>query len=96
MRTHQIVKAVGAYAAILGGVDAIVFTAGVGENQGRLRWEVMKAFSFLGVVPDEKRNDTRRVEAEISAPESKVKCFIIPTNEELVIARDTKELVESL
>ncbi len=96
MRTYQIIKFVGGFIAALGGLDAIVFTAGIGENQQRLRREVLEGLSYMGVTIDEKNNQTRGQEIEISGPDSKVRAFVIPTDEELVIARDTKALVEAL
>ena len=96
MRTYEIVKYIGGYIAALGGVDAFIFTAGIGENQGLLRGEILRAFSFLGVKVDEVNNATRGQEIEITTPDSTVRAFVIPTNEELVIARDTKALVEAL
>lgn len=96
MRTYEIVKYIGGYIAALGGVDAIIFTAGIGENQGALRGEILRAFAFLGVKVDEANNATRGEEIEITRPDSAVRAFVIPTNEELVIARDTKALVEAL
>jgi len=94
MRTYQIQKFIGGYIAALGGADAIVFTAGIGENQGILRGQILDAFASLNVVVDEEANDTRGMEIEITAPGSGVRAFVIPTNEELVIARDTKVIVE--
>ena len=96
MRTYEIVKYIGGYIAALGGVDAFIFTAGIGENQGLLRGEILRAFSFLGVKVDEVNNATRGQEIEITTPDSTVRAFVIPTNEELVIARDTKALVEAM
>ena len=96
MRTYEIVKYIGGYIAALGGVDAIVFTAGIGENQGELRAEILRSFSFVGVYVDEEANKTRGEEIEITTKDSAVRAFVIPTNEELVIARDTKALVEKL
>ncbi len=96
MRTYEIVKYIGGYIAALGGVDAFIFTAGIGENQGLLRGEILRAFSFLGVKVDEVNNATRGQEIEITTPDSTVRAFVIPTNEELVIARDTKALVEAI
>ncbi len=95
MLQYQIRKFVGAYAAALDGVDAITFTAGLGENQSDHRSKICAGLGYLGVKLDEEKNAaTHGVEAEISAPDSKVKVFVIPTNEEIVIARDTKRLVE--
>ena len=86
-------KAIGAYAAAMGGVDAIVFTAGVGENGVANRARVMKGLEYLGAKLDPERNNTRGKEALISTDDSTVKVFVIPTNEELVIARDTRDIV---
>ena len=87
---------VGAYAAELGHVDAIVFTAGIGENDGELRENVCESLGFMGVAIDTEKNKIRGEEVEITAPGATVRTFIIPTNEELMIARDTKELVEAM
>ncbi len=81
-------KYIGAYAAEMGGVDVIVFTAGIGENNVALRERIMKDFEYLGAKLDPARNNTRS-EAIISADDSKVKIVVIPTDEEIVIARDT-------
>lgn len=86
-------KYIGAYAAIMGGVDVIVFTAGIGENGMELRENVMEGFGFLGAVIDKEKNKVRGKERDISAQDSRVKVLVIPTNEEIVIARDTLELV---
>ncbi len=86
-------KYIGAYAAVMGGVDAIVFTAGIGENSPRLRSAVMKSMGFFGAKIDEEKNKVRGKETDISAEDSKVKVLIVPTDEEIVIARDTVELV---
>ncbi|MBE6763026.1 MAG: acetate kinase [Ruminococcaceae bacterium] len=96
MRSYQIRKLVGGYVAALGGLDAIVFTAGVGENQCDLRREILESLAYLGVTINEEANNTRRTEIEISGADSTVKAYVIPTNEELVIARDTKAIVEAL
>ncbi len=96
MYTHQITKLVGGYTAAMGGTDAIVFTGGIGENTPEYRSEVCKNLAFMGVKIDETRNATRGEEIELSTPDSAVKVYVIPTNEELVIARDTKAIVESL
>ena len=95
MYDYRIKKYIGAYAAALGGVDAIVFTAGVGENQTGTREKACEGLEFLGIKIDVAKNATiRGEEAIISTPESKVKVVVVPTDEEIVIARDTKELVE--
>lgn len=91
----RIIKYIGAYAAEMGGVDVIVFTGGVGENQTGLRADVCRPLGFMGVKVDEEFNKTLRGrEAVISTPDSRVKVVVIPTDEELMIARDTAELVK--
>lgn len=91
---YRVNQTVGAYAAILNGADAIVFTAGLGENSASCREAICERLSYMGVhIDKELNNGPRGVAMEISAADSKVKVFVIPTNEELVIARDTKELV---
>ena len=97
MYEQRIIKYVGAYAAEMGGVDIIVFTGGVGENQTGVRENVCAPLAFMGVEIDLKVNAaTRGTETVISTPESKVKVCVIPTDEELLIARDTRDIVESL
>ena len=94
MYNYKIKKYVGAFAAAMGGVDIIVFTAGVGENQASMRAEVCRDMEFMGVKVDEAPNATiRGKEAVISTPDSKVKVVVIPTDEELMIASDTAALV---
>ena len=90
---YSVKKFIGAYAAALGGVDAIVFTAGVGENDASARMSIASGLEYMGVKMDEDANNIRGKEAVISAPDSKVKVLLIPTNEELMIAMDTAELV---
>ncbi|MDE6557170.1 MAG: acetate kinase, partial [Duncaniella sp.] len=95
MYENRILKYIGAYAAEMGGVDIIVFTGGVGENQVSLRSNVCKPLAFMGVEIDEAVNSvTRGKEAVISTPESKVKVVVIPTDEELMIARDTEAIAK--
>ena len=89
MLHYGIKKYIGSYAAAMGGVDVIVFTAGIGENGDDLRASVMSGFEFLGAKIDPAKNNGCRSEAVISADDSKVKIVVIPTNEELVIAQDT-------
>jgi len=94
MYNYRIKKYIGAYAAALGGVDIIVFTAGVGENQSSMRSEVCKGMEWMGVKLDEAKNDTiHGDEAIISTPDSKVTVVVIPTDEELMIASDTMALL---
>ncbi len=90
---YSIVKYIGAYTASMGGVDAIVFTGGVGENGSEVRKLVCERLAFMGIELDEEANKLRGKTVEISKPGSKVRVFIIPTNEELVIAQDTKKLI---
>ena len=90
----RVKKYIGAYWAVMGGVDAIVFTAGLGENSIESRAEICADMQEMGLEIDHERNNVRGKEALISTDASKVKVFCIPTNEELVIARDTKELVK--
>ena len=78
----------------MNGVDAIVFTAGLGENSGTTRRAICDYLGFLGVHIDSYNNSQRGKALEISATDSRVRVFVIPTNEELVIARDTKELLD--
>lgn len=97
MYEQRILKYVGAYAAEMGGVDIIVFTGGVGENQSGVRANVCRPLAFMGVEVDEAYNATvRGEEAIISTPSSRVKVCVIPTDEELMIARDTQEIVSKL
>ena len=93
MYFYRIKKYIGAYAAAMGGVDVIVFTAGVGENQIGMRSEVCKGLEFLGVKFDDQKNNVRGEEVVISADDSKVKVVVIPTDEELMIATDTMNLL---
>ena len=95
MYNYRIKKYIGAYSAAMNGVDIIVFTAGVGENQEGMRWNACKDLDYLGVKMDAERNHVRGKEQVLSADDSKVKVVMIPTDEEIVIARDTKELVEA-
>ena len=90
---YSVKKLVGAYAAAMGGVDAIVFTAGVGENGAGTRMDIAGGLEFMGVKMDADANNVRGKEAVISAADSKVKVLLIPTDEELMIAMDTAEIV---
>lgn len=93
---YRIKKYIGSYAAAMGGVDIVVFTGGIGENSDYTRAEIAKGFEFLGLEFDEEKNKgIRGKEKLISKDTSKVKVLIVPTNEELVIAEDTKELIEN-
>lgn len=91
----SIKKYIGSFTALMGGLDAVVFTAGIGENSDRIRRESLSNLSVLGIkVDDQKNNGLRGMEADISTSDSKVKVLVIPTNEELMIARDTQLLVK--
>ena len=94
--TYGIKKYIGAYAAAMGGVDAIVFTAGIGENSKETRAESCEGLEFLGVKIDPEKNKVRAKEAIISNNNSRVKVMVIPTNEELMIAKDTAEISANL
>ena len=90
---YRVAKYIGSYTAAMNGVDAITFTAGVGENDKRTRKDICSALTFLGIKIDDTANDKRGEEIVISTPDSKVKVMVIPTNEELKIAQETLELV---
>lgn len=91
---YRVAKYIGEYMATLNGVDAIVFTAGLGENAKKSRVEICNYLKWLGIEIDDVNNSKRGEEIEISTKDSKIKVLVIPTNEELVIARDTKELLD--
>lgn len=93
MLYHQLIKLIGGYMLLLGGVDAIVFTAGMGENDAEMRKNICQRLECIGVDVDLKINSSRQDFKQISTPQSKVKVFVVPTNEELMIARDTREVV---
>ncbi len=89
---YRVKKFIGSYTAVMGGVDAIVFTAGVGENDIYMREQICEGLEYLGTAIDKAKNKVRGKNAEISVDGAKVKIFVVPTNEELVIARDTMEI----
>ena len=91
---YEVAKYIGAYAAALNGLDVLTFTAGVGENGVSTRADICKYLTYLGVEIDPEKNNVRGKEALISTPNSKVQVWVVPTNEELMIARDTAELVK--
>ena len=93
MFNYSVKKFIGAYAAAMGGVDAVVFTAGVGENDKAFRLKITEGLEFMGIKVDPVKNDIRGKFADISADGATVKTFVIPTNEELVIAMDTEAIV---
>ena len=92
---YEVRKYIGSYAAALGGLDCLVFTAGVGENSASMRARICEGLEFLGVKIDPEKNNVRGKEAIISTDDSKVTVWVIPTNEELMIAQDTAELVNA-
>ena len=94
MYFYRIKKYIGAYAAALGGVDVILFTGGVGENQATCRAGVCEGLEFLGVKLDPEKNKVRGEEAIISSDDSRVKVVVIPTDEELLIASDTMAILD--
>ena len=93
MYEYRILKYIGAYAAVLEGPDIIVFTGGVGENQTGTREKICRKLEWMGVRFDAEANKVRGEEVVISAPDSKIKVVVIPTDEELMIAQDTAEIV---
>jgi acetate kinase len=93
---HQRVKKyIGSYSAVMGGVDCVVFTAGLGENSISSREEICQGLEFLGINIDKEKNNVRGKDTEISTDDSAVKVFVVPTNEELMIAKDTVEIVNA-
>jgi len=93
---YRIKKYIGAYTAALGGLDAVVFTGGIGENSSEVRKEVLSNLEVLGIELDEEKNLMKDGERVITKDNSKVKVFVIPTNEELVIALDTAQIVNEI
>ena len=98
MLSYQIKKYIGSYSAAMGGVDAIVFTAGIGEHVGYIREKALSGLEYLGVELDKERNSFEHssVPVKLSSDNSRVAVYMIPTNEELVIARDTEQIVSQL
>lgn len=94
---YRIKEYIGSYVAAMNGVDCLVFTGGIGENSNQNRHEICTDMDYLGIKIDEKKNDEAiGIDMDISAADSKVKVLVIPTNEELMIARDTKDIVTLL
>lgn len=93
MFAYQVKKYIGSYAAAMGGVDAVVFTAGVGENGISIRSKCVEGLEFMGIKIDAEKNNVRGKDTDVSAKDATVKTFVIATNEELMIALDTKEIV---
>ncbi len=96
MYSNSVKKFIGSYIAVLGGVDAIVLTAGVGENCDKMRRMIFAGLNSIGIELDPEKNRERGYEREISTDESLVRVIVIPTNEEYMIARDTYEIVETI
>ena len=96
MLCHQLTKLIGGYAAAMGGVDAVAFAGGIGENNPHYRTRVADKLAFLGCKIDEEKNKLRGEELDISTPDAKLRMLVIPTNEELMIAKDTYELVTAM
>ena len=92
---HRVIKYVGSYVAVLNGVDAIAFTGGIGENSPAIRKTICSAFSYMGIKIDDEANQIRGKRQEISTADSSAKVFVLPTNEELFIARETKRLTSN-
>ncbi|TYQ18367.1 UNVERIFIED_CONTAM: acetate kinase [Acetivibrio alkalicellulosi] len=91
---YKVKRFIGDYAAVMNGIDAVVFTAGIGENNDYVRTRVLKDMDFLGIKIDEEKNKIKGQELDISTPDSRVRTLIIPTNEELAIARETVKLIK--
>ena len=97
MLVYQIKKFIGSYAAAMGGVDAVIFTGGIGENDSEIRRLVCEDMEYMGLKIDADLNEkASRKDAKFSSADSKVEAWVLPTNEELMIARDTKAVVEAL
>ncbi len=92
--TKTIAQFIAKYAVSMGGIDVVVFTGGIGENQINIRKKICNYLAFMGLIIDEEANNVKGKETLITKNESKIKAYIIPTNEELVIARDTKDLIK--
>jgi len=92
---RRVKKYIGAYAAVMGGVDILVFTAGIGENAVDVKEMILSDMEYFGICIDKEKNNCRGEEIKISKKESAVKVYVIPTNEELVIAREAKEIIEN-
>ncbi|MCZ6676822.1 MAG: acetate kinase, partial [Candidatus Poribacteria bacterium] len=94
MFCYRVIQYIGKYAAVLGGLDALIFTAGIGENAASIRAEICEKLGFLGLQVDEGKNRSSAVEKAIHREMNSVPILVIPTNEELMIARDTLHLIE--
>jgi acetate kinase len=91
---YRVKKYIGEYAAVLNGVDAVIFTAGIGENNDIIRRKTLEGMDYLGILVDWDKNMVKGKEADISTPDAKVRTLVIPTNEELAIARETYKLIK--
>ncbi len=96
MYAYRVTKYVGAYAASMGGVDVLVFTGGIGENSASMRQAICSELDFMGITVDNEKNKVRGKEADVSTDGSKVRVLVIPTDEELVIAKDTEMIISNL
>ena len=94
MFSYRVRQYIGKYAAVLGGLDALIFTAGIGENAPSIRATICEKLGFLGIHLDEEKNRSDEVEKAIHQADAPVKLLVIPTNEELMIARDTLHLIK--
>ena len=92
---RRVKKYIGAYMALMGGLDLLIFTAGIGENAVEVRAEILSDLEYLGIEIDQEKNNSRGKEVRISSDSSKADVYVIPTNEELVIAREAKKIVEN-
>ena len=90
---YSVIRYIGAYVAVMNGVDAIVFTAGLGENNIAVRKQIIDHLGYLGITLDEEKNNIRGEEVIVSTPDSRTKVVVIPTNEELAIARETVDIL---
>ena len=94
MLVYSVRKYIGAYAAVLGGVDAIAFTGGIGENSALVRKKSLQGLDYMGVLLDESKNESAVCDCQLTAPEGRVRLFAIAANEELVVARKAKAYLE--
>jgi acetate kinase len=92
--SYSVKKYIGSYAAAMGGIDALVFTAGIGENNSAIRKSILDGLEFLGIEVDEEKNNLRGKELDISKPGARVRTLVIPTNEELAIAKETVKILK--
>jgi len=91
---YRVRKYIAEYSAVTGGLDAVIFTAGIGENNSIVRRKVLEGLEYLGIEIDQEKNKVRGMEIDISTPDAKVRTLVIPTNEELAIARETLKLLQ--